>query len=64
MDERLPFASGQPLTDAERPQRTFEQGLREAVARPKAVQSAFYRRRKRTKADEAFERRKYPGMFD
>ena len=45
------------------PRRNFEEGLRQAVARPKAVQSAFYRR-KRTKQDDQFERRKFPGVFD
>ena len=45
------------------PRRDFEEGLRQAVARPKAIQSKFYRR-KRTKADDAFERRKFPGVFD
>ena len=70
MAERLKYASSGPHDASphgaprQPPRHDFAEGLRAAVERPKAVASAFYRRRKRTKADEDFECRKYPGVFD
>ena len=45
------------------PRRDFEEGLRQALARPKAIQSRPYRK-PRTKQDHEFEKRKFPGVFD
>lgn len=70
MVHKLPYASSFPFdyspygAPRQPRHRSLETAIREAEQTQKERRNNFYRRRARTPADEAFERRKYPGMFD